>query len=79
MDKEWKLGKDLFLSDCILDPITFDEIVTALRCNCTEINESSVRQTAREILQSKMEDYYYLLARNTKEIIAEVKKQKGIE
>jgi len=79
MAREWKLGKDMILDDNILDPITFDELVMTVRCNCSEINEMAVRKTAREILTYKLEDYFDLLERNIKEVIAEVNKQKGVE
>lgn len=79
MERQWKLGEDLFLSDCILDPITFDEIAMTVRCNCREVNEWTVRSTTREILSARLDDFYELLERNVGEIIKEVNKQKGIE
>lgn len=78
-EKQWKLGDDMFLEDNMLDPITFDEVVMTVRCNCREINCESVRKTAMEILESRKEDFIYLLYNNMNEIIKEVKKQKGID
>lgn len=78
-EKQWKLGDDMFLEDNMFDPITFDEVVMTVRCNCREINYESVRKTAMEILESRKEDFIYLLYNNMNEIIKEVKKQKGID
>jgi len=77
-EKEWKLGKDMFLDDNMFDPITFDEVVLAVRCNCRDINCESVRKTAMEIFDMKKEDFLFILYNNIGEIIKEVKKQKGI-
>ena len=78
MDREWKLGADMISSDNILDGFTFDDIILAVRCNCSTIDRKAVLQTAREILEGRMEDYKYILMNNLDEIIAEVKKQKGV-
>ena len=77
-EKKWKLGDDMFLEDNMLDPITFDELVMTIRCNCREINCINVRKTAMEILESRKEDFIYFLYNNMNEIIKEVKKQKGM-
>ncbi|MBO5969200.1 MAG: hypothetical protein J6S14_11965 [Clostridia bacterium] len=78
MDRAWKLGTDMISSDNVLDGFTFDDIILAVRCNCSKIDRKAVMNTAREILESRMEDYRYILMNNLDEIIAEVKKQKGV-
>lgn len=78
-EKKWKLGDDVFLEDNMLDPITFDELVMTIRCNCREINIESVRNTAMEIFDARREDFIFFLYNNMNEIIKEVKKQKGID
>lgn len=78
MDRAWKLGDDLITSDNILDGFTFDDIILAVRCNCRTIDRKAVLQTAREILEGRMEDYRFLLENNLDEIVAEVKRQKGV-
>ena len=74
MDKPWKLGEDIHPNDTILDPITFDDLITALRCGERVINYSTVLKVARDILESRMEDFEYLLNNNADEIIAEAMK-----
>lgn len=49
MNQEWKLGKDLSLSDNLLDPATFDDIVV-VTCNCPEIDKVSVVKQICEIM-----------------------------
>lgn len=76
MGNAWKLGDDLISSDNILDGFTFDDIILAVRCNYRTIDRKAVLQTAREILEGRMEDYRFLLENNLDEIVAEVKRQK---
>lgn len=76
MDRAWKLGDDLITSDNILDGFTFDDIILAVRCNCSTIDTKAVLQTAREIMEQRLEDYYYLLNNNVNEIVEIVKSQK---
>ena len=73
-ERNWKLGDDIHPNDCIFDPITFEQIITALHCGEKEINTKAVRKVAKEILDSRLEDFYFLLLNNDAEIIAEAKK-----
>ena len=66
----WKLGKDLFTSDTILDPVTFDDLILALKCNYAYIGETAVRTQMKEILDQRLEDVKYLVENNIDEIIA---------
>lgn len=66
----WKLGEDLIPSDTILDPVTFDDLILALKCNFETINEQSVTYQIGEILQQRLEDVKYLVENNMNEIIA---------
>ena len=75
-ENSWKLGEDLATYDNILDGFTFDDIITAARCNCRIVDENAIRRTAREILEQRMIDYKYLLENNLREMIEEVKKQR---
>lgn len=66
----WKLGKDMIPSDTILDPVTFDDLILALKCNFEHINERAVTYQIGEILQQRLEDVKYLVENNIDEIIA---------
>lgn len=74
MEQKWKLGDDLIPDDNILDGFTFASLILAVRCNCHHITPEAVRRTAKEILDSQMQDYRYLLENNIEEIMAEAKK-----
>lgn len=74
MDTQWTLGEDIHPNDNIFDPITFEQIILALHCNEKEINHKAVMKVAREILNSRLQDFYFLLGRNEEEIIAEAMK-----
>lgn len=73
-ESKWKLGEDMHQNDCIFDPITFEQIITALHCGERVIDRKTIMKVAREILDSRLEDFYFLLSNNEKEIIAEAAK-----
>ena len=66
----WKLGKDMISSDTILDPVTFDDLILALKCNCEHITPDAVIVQATEIINQRLEDWKYLIENNINEIIA---------
>ena len=66
----WKLGKDMLTSDTILDPVTFDDLILALKCEYAYIGETAVRAQMKEILDQRLEDVNYLIENNIDEIIA---------
>ena len=74
IERQWKLGEDMHQSDCIFDPITFEQIITALHCNERVIDEHAVLKVVKEIMDGRVEDFHYILANNMQEIIAEAKK-----
>lgn len=73
-ERQWKLNEDMHKSDCIFDPITFDDIILAAHCNEPVLNERAIKRVAREILENRMIDFDYILKNNINEIIAEAKK-----
>lgn len=74
MEREWKLGVDLFKEDNLLDSITFDELILTVHCNCREIAPKTVREELRRILDYKRQDMEELLRINMDTIIEEAKK-----
>lgn len=66
----WKLGEDLIPSDTILDPVIFDDLILALKCNCECITPSAVIVQATTIINQRLEDWKYLIENNMDEIIA---------
>jgi hypothetical protein len=73
-EKQWKLNEDMHKSDCIFDPITFEDIILALHCNEKELDRKAILKVAKEILDGRLEDFYFLLINNNDEIIAEAAK-----
>lgn len=67
---DWKLGKDMIPSDTILDSVTFDDLILALKCNCEHITPDAVIIQATEIVNQRLEDWKYLIENNIDEIIA---------
>lgn len=74
MEREWKLGVDLFKEDNLLDPITFNELILTVHCDCREITPKTVREELRRILKYRRQDMEELLRINMDIIIAEAKK-----
>ena len=77
MVRQWTLGEDLVASDDLLDPVTFEELITTVRCNCREITPAAVRKELHDILEIKMEDMEILLENSMAAIISEAKKGRG--
>ena len=77
-DTKWKLGVDMIAEDELCSGVTFDDIITAVQCNCPEITEAAVMNEAIACKQMRQEDFFFLLTRNMNEIIAEVNRRKGV-
>jgi dGTP triphosphohydrolase len=73
-EKQWKLNEDMHQHDCIFDPITFEQVITAVHHNAKVIDEGAVYRVIADILDSRMQDFEYLIKNNMNEIIAEAKK-----
>lgn len=73
-ERKWKLNEDMHKSDCIFDPITFEDIILAAHCNERVLDENAIKRVAREILENRMIDFEYILENNIYEIIAEAAK-----
>lgn len=72
-DRKWRLGEDLSEGDNLLDNVTFEELITTVHCNCQEINEKSVREEFKRILEIREQDMNFLLNKNMAAIIAAAK------
>lgn len=74
MDRNWKLGDDLSEHDNLLDGFTFQDLITAVRCNCPVVDLNAIKKTVHDILDGRLEDMWYLVENNVTEIAAEVLK-----
>ena len=70
-ERQCKLGEYMHKSDCIFDPITFDDIILALHCNEKVLNRRAIQNVINDIMDSRMQDFEYLINNNINEIIAE--------
>ena len=73
-ERQWKLNEDMHKDDAIFDPITFEDIIASVHHNERIIDSGSVYRVAREILESRLQDFEYLIDNNINEIIVEAKK-----
>lgn len=69
MERTWKLGQDCAEYDNVLDPITFEQIITAVYHNRNGINAKTVREVANEYLEDRLTDFRFLIENNIDEII----------
>lgn len=76
-ERQWKLNEDMHTQDCILDPITFQQVIDALHCNERVINKNAVWGVVREMMDSRLQDLHYLIENNIDEIITEAVKGRG--
>lgn len=74
LDREWLLGKDLVTSDNLLDGLTFDDLILAVRCNCRTIDRVAVQMELNRILATQRKDMMFLLEKNMDQIMAEARK-----
>lgn len=71
-ERRWKLGQGMCSDECILDPVSFDDLILALKCNCEYPGPAAVIEQAKEILEQRVEDYWYLINNNLDEILESV-------
>lgn len=73
-ENRYKLGADLIADDNLLDGLTFDDLILAVRCNCRKVTRTAVRAELSQMLASRKQDMNFLLEKNMDAIIAEAKK-----
>lgn len=74
MDKNWKLGEDVFPEDNMLDGITFQEVIMTVHCNCRDITYDAIRKEVLTLLEMRIEDMKVLMEKNLAVIAEEARK-----
>lgn len=77
-EDNWKLGIDLSMEDNLLDPITFEDLILSIKCNCKFINRVSIRKELDSIVSQRLEDMEYLLENNFIELVEELKGENSV-
>ena len=77
LEREWRLGEDLFQDDCVLDPITFDHIILALHAGEKNITAEAARRIFEESVEMNLEDARFILEKNMDEILRRAKIGRG--
>ena len=77
MEPRWRLGDDLGTYDNLLDGFTFDDLILAVHCNCESIVPEAVEKTAKEMIESRMQDFRFLLNNNMAEIMEAAMRGRG--
>ena len=68
MDRKWKLGEDLYPEDSLLDGVTISDIILALH-HSSEVNPHVAKKLLLEILETRLEDMWFIFNNNIDEII----------
>lgn len=68
-ERQWKLGEDLFPEDSLLDGFTFEDVITVLKSNCQNLTPTEAKKELRELVDSKLEDMYFLFENNCEEML----------
>lgn len=69
MERNWKLGDDLITSDSLLDGLTFDDLILAAH-NTRTVSPETVRKNLEEMVESRLEDMWFLVNNNMGYIIS---------
>lgn len=77
MDGNRKLGDDLSEYDNLLDGFTFQDLITAVRCNCPVVDLNAIKRCVHDIIDGRLEDMWFLVENNAAEIAAEATKYRG--
>lgn len=56
-ERKWKLNEDMHQEDCILDPVTFQQVIDAVHCNervinglrCIELHEKLLKVACKTL------------------------------
>lgn len=73
MERNWKLGDDLSTHDSLLDGLTLADLILALH-HTSVVNYNTAKQCLKEILESRLEDMWFIFENNIDEIITEALK-----
>ena len=76
-EKQYKLVEGMLPEDNILDSITFENIILAVKCDCKDITPDAVRREYKKFLEMRLEDAEEILSENLYEIIDAVKKSRN--
>lgn len=67
--KKWVLGEDISVQDNILDPVTFQDLILAVHCNCQKITPDAVKKEMKQIVEMRIEDTMFLIEKNMQAIM----------
>jgi len=73
MDRQWRLGEDLHPKDNMLDGFTFEDLILSLH-HRSDVSPESAKKELKDILESRLEDMYFLFDNNIDIIIEEALK-----
>ena len=73
MERNWKLGDDLSTYDSLLDGLTLADLILALH-HTSVVTPENAKKCLQEMLESRLEDMWFIFENNVCEIIAEALK-----
>ena len=73
MERNWKLGDDLSTYDSLLDGLTLADLILALH-HTSVVTPETAKKCLQEMLESRLEDMWFIFENNVGEIITEALK-----
>ena len=78
-EREWKLGEDVSEHDSLLNGFTFNQLIVSLHSGSRVVNPAEVRKVVRDMLETDLEDMWFLVEKNMDEIIKRAMKGRAVE
>lgn len=77
---KWKIGEFLNTDDDILGGISIEDLLLVLRTSVRpeNLNRDAVMKAAKDTLEMKLTDFWFIVENNIDEMLEIVKKEKGL-
>ena len=78
-ERQWILGEDVSEYDSLLDGFTFNQLIVSLHSGSEKMNPKEVRKVVKDMLESQLEDMWFLVEKNMDAIIERAMKKRTVE
>ena len=76
-ERQWILGEDVSEYDSLLDGFTFNQLIVSLHSGSEKVNPKEVRKVVKDMLESQLEDMWFLVERNMEKRDRRLKPNRG--
>ena len=79
IERQWKLGEDVSEHDGLLNGFTFNQLIVSLHSGSKVVDPKEVRKVVRDMLQTDLEDMWFLVEKNMDEIIKRAMEGRSVQ